>query len=278
MTSNDDQSEYWNNAGGARWVAHQEALDALVRPFGRAALNALQVKPGEHALDVGCGCGETLLSLSEAVAPNGSVTGIDLSRPMLARARERAPNAVIIAGDASTHCFERRYDALFSRFGVMFFADPVAAFAHLRAALTADGRIAFVSWRSPAENGWASVPARALRTAVPELQVGVPEQPDAPGPFAFAARDRVFAILRDAGFTAIQVEPFDHEVELSRAGLAEAVHFALTVGPVSRFLAQASEAQKVRATEAVTNALAAHLRGERVALPGAAWVVAARRG
>lgn len=275
-TDNTEQRDYWNGAGGERWVTHQEALDRMVGPFGRAALERLAPRAGEHVLDVGCGCGDTLVALAIAVGPSGSVTGIDLSVPMLARARERLPAATLVAGDASTHRFDRAFDAVYSRFGVMFFADPVAAFAHLRAALVTGGRLGFACWRAPAENTWGSLPVAAIRTALPDLPVGIQDRPDGPGPFALADRDTVGRILRDAGFAAIAIEPFDAEVELASTGLEDAVRFTLTAGPAARLIAQASAEEKAKAAVAVRAALAPHQRGERVALHGAAWLVTAR--
>jgi SAM-dependent methyltransferase len=274
-TDNAEQRDYWNGAGGERWVTHQQALDRMVRPFGQAALARLACRPGEHVLDIGCGCGDTLIALGEAVGPSGSVTGIDLSVPMLDRARARVPAATLIAGDASGHRFERAFDAVFSRFGVMFFADPVAAFAHLRAALVPGGRLAFVCWRAPAENTWAGVPMAAIRAELPDLPVGVQDRPEGPGPFAFAKRDTVAGVLGSAGFSQIQIDPFDAEVELSSTGLADAVRFAVIAGPAARLLINVSPEDKQRAAQAVSAALAPQLRGERVALHGAAWVVLA---
>lgn len=285
MTDNREQLEYWNGAGGERWVTHQAALDRMVGPFGEAAMKRLELKPGEHVLDVGCGCGDTVLALSQAVGARGSVgggsvTGIDLSAPMIERARQRNPQAMLIAADAVEHGFERTFDAIFSRFGVMFFADPVAAFGRLHGLLTRSpiGRLAFVCWRSEAENTWASVPFAAVRSVLPEAPLGVQDRGAGPGPFAFADRELVARMLIDAGFSEIAIERFDTEVEVSSTGLQDAVRFALTAGPAARLLAQASAIDKQRAAVAVGEALAGHLVGQRVALRGAAWTVLARRG
>ena len=202
--SNHEQQEYWNRAGGERWVAHQEALDETVRPFGQAALTRLALQAGEHVLDVGCGCGETLLEIGRLVGQQGSVTGIDLSLPMLARARERAPFATLIAGDASAQPFARKFDALYSRFGVMFFGDPVGAFRHLADALSPDGRLSFACWRKAADNPWAALPVAAVRTVLPNAGLQGQNDPDSPGPFAFAKRERieeVRVVLRGAAWT-----------------------------------------------------------------------------
>ncbi len=274
--TNNDQHEYWNRAGGERWVAHQVALDAMVRPFGAAALARLAAQPGEHVLDIGCGCGDTLLQLAQSVGERGSVTGIDLSLPMLARARERAPFATLLEGDATMQTFARRFDALFSRFGVMFFPDPIQAFGHLASALRAGGRLAFVCWRAPAENPWVSLPVEAARDVRPDVVFPWQGDPESPGPFSFARRERIAEVLGAAGFTAVDIEAFDSEVVLSHTGLAAAVQFALTVGPAARLVAEATPEQRARIEQAVAGAFAPHMRDERLLLRGAAWVVAAQ--
>jgi hypothetical protein len=134
----------------------------------------------------------------------------------------------------------------------------------------------FVCWRAQAENGWGSVPFAAIHAALPEVQLGVQDLSSGPGPFALADRDVLAGTLRAAGFKAVEIAPFDREVELSKTGLADAVHFAMTAGPSSRLLVQATPEQKARAADALTRALAPHLIGDRVALPGAAWIASAR--
>jgi ubiquinone/menaquinone biosynthesis C-methylase UbiE len=272
--SNSDQHEYWNQAGGERWVKHQDALDQMVRPFGKAALERLALRAGEHVLDVGCGCGDTLIELGRAAGEQGSVTGIDLSEPMLARARERVAAATLIAGDASDHPFGRKFDAIYSRFGVMFFSDPVAAFSHLAAALVPAGRLAFVCWRAPEENPWASLAFSAVRSVLPD--VALPWKDSGPGPFAFGKRERIAEVLGAAGFASIDIAAFDADVVLSNTGLADAVRFTLTAGPASRLLAEASPAQKQRVEEALGRSLAPHLSGDRLTLSGATWNVLAK--
>jgi SAM-dependent methyltransferase len=278
MSGNQEQQEYWDGVGGQRWTTHQEALDRMVRPFGLAAIERLALRPGEHVLDVGCGCGDTLLALAERVGERGSVTGVDLSTQMLARARERVPRATLIAGDVTELSFERRFDALFSRFGVMFFADPVGAFARLRGLLVGPprGRVGFACWRAQAENGWGTVPFAAVRAALPELPLDPFARAEGPGPFAFADRNHVASVLRSAGFSHVEIAPFDAEVELSTTGLDEAARFSITAGPAARLLAQATPEQKARAAAFVADALAPYEKNGRVTLSGAAWTVLAK--
>jgi SAM-dependent methyltransferase len=275
---NAEQIEYWNSAQGTKWVHHQDRLDSLIEPFSEFALDRARVGPGERAIDVGCGCGATCLSLARRVGSTGSVLGIDISAVMLARARERAraANATWVAFahvDAQTHAFApRSHDLVFSRFGVMFFADPVRAFANLRAALRPGGRTAFACWRPIAENPWMTVPVAALASLIAPPP---PPPPGAPGPFSFGDAQRVRTILGEAGFERIEVEPHDRELVLGSSP-EDAAEFALTTGPASRLLETASDVDRERAARVVCDALAPHARGGRVALASASWCVTAR--
>jgi trans-aconitate methyltransferase len=213
-SSQDEQQAYWNGRGGDRWTQQQEVLDRMVRPFGEAALAQLAARGGERVLDVGCGCGDTLGAILERVGPRGQATGIDLSERMLERARERVPLARVIAGDVGAHDFgAQRFDGIFSRFGVMFFADAPRTFARLRALLSEqESRLAFVCWRSFADNPWATVPLQAAQAALPGATAGVDDGTDGPGPFSLANRDALAHLLRDAGFARVQVTPFEHDL------------------------------------------------------------------
>jgi SAM-dependent methyltransferase len=271
------EREYWNGVAGERWSRFQAEIDRALEPFTRALLESAALRPGEHVLDVGCGCGDTTLGAASQVGPGGSATGIDLSTAMLARARERAgavPEIRFVCGDASASAFDRRFDACLSRFGVMFFLDPVAAFRHLREALRPAGRMAFVCWRGLDENPWITIPLRAAAQAAGRA----PEEPSpgAPGPFAFADRARVEAILGDAGFSAVDVRAFDAEVVVSTTGLDDAVTLAAQMGPAGRFLAEISPEARETGVRAIAGALHPHLREGAVRLGGATWVVTAR--
>jgi len=277
-TPNSDQIAHWNGARGESWVREQEARDRSLAPFGEAAIARARPAAGERVLDIGCGCGASTLAIAAAVGPGGAVLGVDVSTPMLARARERAagfPAIQFARADASTYAFDGSFDLAFSRFGVMFFDNPRAAFANLRRALRLTGRMAFVCWRSLEENHWMAVPFQAVREAFPSLPV--PVWRGVPGPLAFADPDDVRRILSDAGFAAVQIEPFDHPMPLGDGGgLEAAAADAVTIGPTARLLADADEATLDRARQAVQRALRPHLKGTDVSLPGAAWVVSAR--
>jgi SAM-dependent methyltransferase len=274
---NAEQIAFWNDERSAKWVTNQERLDALIEPFGERAMDDAAVASGERALDIGCGCGATSLALGERVGPDGSVLGVDISAPMLDRAAERAGTAGLAHvrfenADAQSHAFEPGgRDLVFSRFGIMFFADPTRAFTNLRAALRPGGRVAFVCWRAIPENAWVSVPIGALTKVIAPPQ---PPAPGAPGPFSLADSDRVREILSGAGFEAIDIEAHDEKLVLGEA-LEEAVEFSLSNGPASRLMQDATAEQRTRATEVVRAALAPHARDGGVALAGAAWRVLA---
>jgi SAM-dependent methyltransferase len=275
MAGNAEQIEYWNSSSIARWVTHQTALDLALRPFGSAAIEKLRVRDGDRVLDVGCGCGDTCFELARLTGAKGAVCGIDVSAPMLARARERAADSRVefIEADAGATPLGARFDALFSRFGVMFFADPTAAFRQLRAALVSGGRVSFVCWRGWSENPWASVPWNAARAHVPDA----PATLEAPGPgaFAFADPHLVRRTLLDARFTQVQLEKFDAPVVFSTTGMARAVEFACAAGPVARLLGDAPEAVWALVRASIAAALQRYRVGESVALGGGSWIVTA---
>ena len=204
-SANAAQIDYWNTVAGETWARFQEQLDRQVEPLGLAAMDALAPSDGEHVIDIGCGCGQTSLALASRVAPTGTVVGVDISKPMLEVARRRprptATSALTFRQlDAQTDDLGRVvFDAAFSRFGVMFFSDPVAAFANIKASLKPSGRLAFVCWRSLAENPWMQAP---LQAALPFIPPVTPPDPTAPGPFAFADADRVRAILIKTEFAS----------------------------------------------------------------------------
>jgi SAM-dependent methyltransferase len=277
-TPNLGQIEYWNGPRGDFWVAEQELRDRELSAFGDAALHAAAPQQGERAIDIGCGCGATTLALAAAVGPAGSVLGVDVSKPMLARAAARAadhPHACFQLADAATYPFDRDAHIVFSRFGVMFFDDPRAAFTNIRRALLPGGRLAFACWRSLADNAWMSVAFQAVRPVVPSAQPT--PAPDGPGPLAFADPVRVRSHLEGAGFSEIALTPLDHPMPLGGGrGLEAAAADALTVGPTARLLADATDDVRASALVAAKAALAPFTRGDVVELTGAGWIVTAR--
>jgi SAM-dependent methyltransferase len=274
-----DQIEYWNGAVGQRWVAEQDALDAMLRPFGQAALDAGAAADGEGVLDVGCGCGATALALAAAVGKRGRVVGLDASAPMLARARERSvgvANLTFVEGDASSSPIEGgAFDLLFSRFGVMFFPDPATAFAHLRAALRPGARLAFVCWRSLAQNPWATIPFEAVASVLGRPE---PPAPDAPGPFSFGDPRRVQSILETSGFRDVQLTAVEGHVQFGESGsLDDTAREMARLGPAARLLGDRGEEEVQRGIAAIRAALPpyADARGG-VRLGASVWIATAR--
>jgi SAM-dependent methyltransferase len=276
---NAQQVEYWNQQAGPRWVSHQELLDAQIAPLGRLALERAALAGGERVIDVGCGCGDSTLEIARRVGAAGAVLGVDLSAVMLERARERsraaeAGNAVFLQADAQTHAFEpASFDLLYSRFGVMFFADPVAAFANLRRALRAPGRLVFVCWQPLARNPWALVP---LAAAAKHVDLPKPPPPGGPGPFAFGDPDHVRGILGEAGWQQVDFEPVESELSIGGAELDSAVQFLLGIGPAAAALRDASREQRALVASAIREAIAPFSTPEGVRMRGATWVVRAR--
>lgn len=277
MDTNAAQAEYWNAEAGQTWARFQNQLDLQLAPLGEAGLRALAVPPGARVLDIGCGCGQTSVALARLVGQAGAVTGVDLSRAMLAVARARAVPAAAAATeflelDAQSGALGQAvYDAAFSRFGVMFFEDPEAAFRNILGALKPGGRLAFVCWRPIEQNIWMRGP---LEAALPLLPLQAPPEPDAPGPFAFAAPARVRGLLERAGFSGISIAPYD--AEIGGHSLEDALELALRVGPLGRELRE-NPALVERVTGAVRGVLAAHLQDGVVRMPAAVWVVTAQR-
>jgi SAM-dependent methyltransferase len=271
---NAQQATYWNEQAGPTWAELQEPLDRQLESLGRRVMADLALKPGQAVLDVGCGAGATSLALAEAVSPGGSVLGADLSRPLLDLAQHRAAGLPVsfIQADAQTHVFEAGgFDAIFSRFGVMFFADPVAAFTNLRRALKSSGRLGFVCWRTPAENPIMTLPMAA---ALPLISTPpAPPEPGAPGPFAFADPERVRGILTDAGFGDIAIAP--HDEKIGAGDLNTVLSLALKVGPLGALLRENPD-QRGAVIAAVRAALAPHEGAEGVKLDSATWIVTAR--
>jgi ubiquinone/menaquinone biosynthesis C-methylase UbiE len=277
---NADQIAYWNGPAGERWTERQSFQDILLEPVTRALIEHARLQAGDRVVDIGCGCGSTSVAAAQSVAPSGFVLGIDVSAPMLARARQLAPQNLpmsFVLADATVYPFEpATYDLLLSRFGVMFFADPAVSFANLRRALRSSGRLAFVCWREPRDNPWMMAPLQAAYKHVPKLpQVG----PDDPGPFSFASRERVERVLREASFSDIGMEPFDIALDLAIGrGLESAVQSAVEIGPTNRALEGQPEDVKTVVRHSVRDALAPFVRGQSVPLPAAMWIVTARTG
>jgi SAM-dependent methyltransferase len=275
---NEAEITFWNSAGGCRWVERQQSQDMVLGPILQATLEQAQLRQGERIVDIGCGTGASSIALAERAGPSGQVLGVDVSAPMLARAAERLPPGArvkLVRADATTYQFElAAFDLLFSRFGVMFFAEPARAFANLRTALKPSGRLAFACWRKFDENPWLQVPLRAALEHVPPLPRPGPEDP---GPFSFASQQRVHRILADAGFQSVILEPRDFDLDIAfGGGIEEAVEAAMALGPTSRALQDQGPETRSAVATSIRRALQPYQCDKRVVLAGAIWLVTAR--
>jgi SAM-dependent methyltransferase len=281
MSTSDDSSvnaaqiEYWNATAGETWALFQEQLDRQIAPLGLEALRVLAPATGERIIDIGCGCGQTSLDLARRVGRNSHVVGVDISAPMLDVARHRPLSGSAMRPefrevDAQSvdlgHCV---FDAGFSRFGVMFFSDPVAAFSNIRRSLRPHGRLGFVCWRPLSENTWMLAP---LNAALPFLPPPPPADPLAPGPFAFADAARVRSILRDAGFGLVTIEPFD--AMIGSGDIEQTLALTFKVGPLGAALRENPQ-QKGNVADAVRKVLTHYATPAGVLMPAAVWIVLA---
>ncbi len=275
---NADQIAYWNGPGGQRWADRQAAQDILLQPVLDLLVDRAGPKTGERVIDVGCGSGASSIAFAEKVGPSGHVLGVDVSGPMLERARQSAPKNLPVdfeLADATVYPFDpSSCDLLASRFGVMFFADPALSFANLRRALKPSGRVAFACWREPKENPFFMAPLAAVYKHVPKMP---PVGPEDPGPFAFASEERVKRILDAAGFTDVAMEPCALSLDVAIGqGLEAAVQGALEIGPASRALQDHPPEVREAARNSIREALARFARGDAVPLPASIWIVTAR--
>ena len=274
---NADQIAYWNGPGGQRWADRQQVQDILLKPVADILIDRTKAKAGERIVDVGCGSGAVSIALAQQVGPGGHVMGIDISGPMLARARQIAPAGLpvdFVLADATVHPFDpASLDLLVSRFGVMFFADPALSFANLRRALKPSGRLAFACWREPRENPLFMTPLQAVYKHVPKL----PQQgPEDPGPFSFASEARVHRVLGEAGFKGIAMEPCDLALDIAVGrGLEAAIESALDIGPAARALADQPPEVRTAAAHSIREALTPLVRGQTVPLKASIWIVTA---
>lgn len=279
---NADQIAYWDGEAGQGWADRDKQMEQTLGPIGALAIEAACVQAGEHVLDVGCGCARTSFALLDKVGETGRVLGIDISGPMLATATLTAselPPALQKAiafekADASVYPFEQgSFDLAFSRFGVMFFADPAMAFANIRKALKPGGRLAFICWAPVPGNEWITIPMSA---ALQHLAPPEPMPPNAPGPFGLSDPEYIKGVLTQAGYGKIDVASaaptmrFGHGMPADRIG-----DFFLEMGPVSRLLTDASAEQTDAVRASVSEAIEPFYDGKTVNLGASCWIVTA---
>lgn len=274
--TNEEQARLWNARAGEVWVEQQALLDRMLQPFVRPLMEAVERYGAAEVLDIGCGAGATTLAAARQVGKAGRCTGVDISLPLVEAARRRAEaaglgNCRFIAADAQEHAFEpASFDAVISRFGVMFFADPAAAFANIRRAARANGGLAFIAWRAAAENPFMTAAERAAAPMLAELPA---RAPGGPGQFAFADADRVASLLDEAGWREVDIQPLDVVSTLSADDLDV---YAARMGPVGALLPDLDEDRRNRVVAAVRQAFAAYETAGVAEITAACWLVRAR--
>lgn len=276
--ANREQIELWNEASGRTWVRMQAVLDGILAPFATRVVEAGFPGEGGRVIDIGCGAGTTTMAMARRLGPRGHCMGVDVSEPLLTAARARAAadglgNVSFLQADAQTHAFEPgKADAVISRFGVMFFDDPVAAFHNLRSAVRTSGQLAFVAWRSPAENPFMTAARRAAEPLLPNMPGA---DPNAPGQFAFADGDRVGRILEQGGWSEVAIRPVDAEGQVAEKDL---LAYATKLGPVAVALRDVQDATlHARVTEALRLAFQPYMRDGAAHFTMACWLATAVR-
>jgi SAM-dependent methyltransferase len=276
--ANTEQAQAWSQQAQA-WLELEAEHERVGGPPGQWAMDLLELKAGQRVLDVGCGAGETTLELAARVRPGGSAVGVDITPGLLDEARQRAAdrgagNVDYVYADAQVQDLgEREFDAAYSRFGVMFFADPVAAFANIRRALRPGGALSFVCWQSMSANGWMLLPCTAVSavTGTP-----VPADSTAPGPFSLADPRRVAAVLDGAGFSSVTITPRADQVALDGDQIEAFAMTRTRIGAARAALADADDETRGRAVAAVRAALQARLQDGKVTMARGVLLVTAR--
>lgn len=273
---NSEQIAYWNGRAGASWSDLHDRTDKMFVGLTPRLMEAARLRAGARVLDVGCGCGGTTLLAAGEVGSTGSVVGLDVSEPMLAQARRRGEGRENITWrleDAAIASFDAPFEVVMSRFGIMFFTDPEAAFRNLAAALIPGGRVVFLCWQHPKANEWVTVPMQAARAFLPETE---PPAPGTPGPFAFADDRRIAGILGAAGLEDIDIAPHTAPLIMGR-DRDDVLHQLSMLGPLARAVAEVEPSIGQRALEAARDAVVAQAAPGTFALRSAFWLVSARR-
>lgn len=272
---NRDQAALWNEASGRTWVEMNEVLDRMLAPFEAKLTEAAFPGPAARVLDIGCGAGATTLAMARRLGPDGLALGVDISEPLVEAAKARAAaeglsQAAFVTADAQTHAFDPgEFDAVISRFGVMFFEDPEAAFANIRRGVRPGGQLTFEAWRSPMENPFMVAAAVA---AAPFLPAMTPPQPNAPGQFGFADGERVRRILETSGWRDVEIAPLDLPGEVSKADL---MAYVTKLGPAGSALRGADEALRAKVTLALETAMRPFVQDGAARFTSACWLVTA---
>ncbi|NTX60412.1 class I SAM-dependent methyltransferase [Myxococcus sp. CA051A] len=271
----DEQTKLWNGTAGHAWVDMQELIDSMYKPLEDMLVAAVSPDSGGRVLDIGCGTGGTTLAVARRLGAQGRCLGIDISDPMLATARARAERegtpARFVHANAQSHVFEpASFDQLISRFGVMFFDDPVRAFTNLRSAARDGAELRFIAWRSAAENPFMTTSERTAAPLLPNLPA---RRPGGPGQFAFADPHRVQSILEESGWAEVELRPIDVECAFPEK---ELVRYLSRLGPVGMFLQETDERTRTKVVDAVRVAFEPFVHGTEVRFTAACWWICAR--
>ncbi len=279
---NAEQIEFWNSDGGTNFVRHQTALDGMLGPYGLKAMQAGGLKHGDVVLDIGCGCGDSSIEMSRRVGTTGEIVGVDISEVMLQRAEDLAAhqeltNVFFELADVEVDPMHRdSFDLAFSRFGIMFFNDPVAALRNVHKVLHDKGRLAFACWQTLDKSQWIALQMKSVIPLLAEEDRPPPADPNAPGPFSFGDPDRLNDVLKKAGFGNIEMEPYAPSVALfGLKDMEDVLDFALEVGPAKAFFADMDAKTKAMARDAVREAYQPYLTDKGVVMEAAAWIVTA---
>ncbi len=274
-TPNQGQAQYWNAANGAVWVRLQTMLDGLFEPIAAEVLRLGFPGEGGRVVDIGCGAGATTLAMGRRLGPAGACLGVDISQPLVEAAVARAAGEGLSSvdfkvADAQTYGFEiAGFDAAISRFGVMFFDDPIAAFGNIRRAVRPGGRLAFAAWREPDANRFMTTGIGVARTLQPDLPS---YEPDAPGQFGLARAEYIQEVLTGAGWSRIEIQGCDAPGVLPQEALEA---FVTQVGPVGALLRALPAPQRAQAVERVLAAYAPFVREGAARFDMACWLVTA---
>jgi ubiquinone/menaquinone biosynthesis C-methylase UbiE len=275
LRTNEEQIALWNDTAGRAWVELQETLDRVLAPFEHLLVSAVAARQARRVLDVGCGTGSTTLAIARQIGPKGSAVGLDISEPMIALAKQRAERESapprFLCADAQTHAFDdESFDMIVSRFGVMFFDDPVRAFTNLRRAAAPKAALHVIAWRSAADNPFMTAAERAAAPFLPQIPA---RKADEPGQFAFGDSNRVHAILEKSGWADIDIEPLDVVCTLPERELNA---YFTRLGPLGRVLQQVDARKRAEIIETVRAAFEPYVHGTEVRFTAACWTIRAR--
>jgi SAM-dependent methyltransferase len=273
--TNDEQAQLWNGVAGRTWVDAQQLLDQMFQPVEELLADVVLAVNPASVLDVGCGTGSTSLVAARRLDAKARGVGIDIPDPMIAVARRPAADGAddvsFICGDAQVHDFApASFDLFISRFGVMFFDDPVGAFRNLRRAATDKAELALVAWRSAEENPFMTTAERAAAKYLPSIPA---RQPYAPGQFAFGDWQHVLNILERGGWTNVELRPVDITCSFAEE---ELVGYLSRLGPVGRILQEADEQTRAQVVQNIRSAFDPYVHGTQVVYTAACWLISAR--